>query len=164
MSSRISMKCNIWKSCANQHIYLHLQKHTIKKKPQMFLPSLGRNALLIRECYSICTRGKCLCLATAVIPEPLRTKHTLQLHFSDAQGEQGCNPGQNPYSLGARRKAPGWDLSHTGCIRNSFPEAPAGITKSRFGTGFRYLVESFASLPGGTHCKGIKQCLRWLLL
>lgn len=45
----ISTKWNIWKSCAKQHIHLHFQKHAIKKKPQMFLPSLGCTAFLIRE-------------------------------------------------------------------------------------------------------------------
>lgn len=80
------MNCNIWKSSANQHIYLHLQKHTIKKKPQMFLPSFGCNALLIQEYDSICMRGKYVSLAPAVIPQPGRKKqHTPHIHFSDAQ-------------------------------------------------------------------------------
>jgi len=120
------MNCNTWKSCANQHIYLHLQKHAIKKKPQMFLPSFGCNALLILEYDSICTRGKYICLAPAEVPEPGRTKqHTPHIYFSDAQKERDCNPDQNFCSLRVRKKVPGCDLSHAGCIWNSFPEGCA---------------------------------------
>lgn len=116
------MNCNIWKSYANQHIYLHLQKHTIKKKPQMFLSSFGCNALLIQEYNSICTRGKYICLAPAVILQPGRTKQrTPQIYFSDAQKEQDCNPDQNSCSLSMREKAPGCDLSHAGYTCSSFP-------------------------------------------
>lgn len=83
----------------------------------MFLPSCGCSALLIQEYDSVCTRGKYICVAPAVIPEPGRTKqHTPHIYFSDAQEEHDCNPDRNSCSLRMREKAPGCDLSHAGYI------------------------------------------------
>lgn len=116
------MSSNICKNRANRHIYLHLQKHDIKEKSQVFFPSFLRNALLIQEFDSICMRCKYICLAPGVIPEPQRAKqHTPSTYFLDAQKGRYCNSVQNLCSLRVRESMPGYDLSHTGYIWNSFP-------------------------------------------
>lgn len=125
-TSFVSMNYNIWKNCANRHIYLHLQKHDIKEKSQVFFASFLCNALLIQEFDSVCMRCKYICLAPAVIPEPQRAKqHTPYTYFLDAQKERDCNSVQNLCSLRVRESMPGCDLSHTGFIWNSFPEGSA---------------------------------------
>lgn len=127
----------------------------------MFLPSFGCNALLIQESDSICARGKYVCLAPAVIPKPGRTKqHTPHIYFSDAQKEQDCNPDQNSCSLRVRKHQAVISVT-LGTSEIASPKAVlfqlSGITKSRLGTRLWHLLESFASLRGGTLCKSINQ-------
>lgn len=110
----VSMNSNIRKNCANRHIYLHLWKHNIKEKSQVFFSSFLCNALLIQEFDSICMRCKYICLAPAVIHEPQRAKqHTPYTYFLDAQKEQDCNSVPNFCSRKSEREhARVWSQSH----------------------------------------------------